>query len=52
MTNREIAESLFVTVKAIQWHLGNAYRKLEISGRDQLPGVLETDAEAASAVRS
>ncbi|MFP5298929.1 MAG: helix-turn-helix transcriptional regulator, partial [Actinomycetota bacterium] len=27
-SNREIAEALFVTVKAVEWHLGNAYRKL------------------------
>lgn len=36
MTNREIAQSLFVTIKAVQWHLRNAYRKLEISSRDEL----------------
>jgi DNA-binding CsgD family transcriptional regulator len=36
MSNREIAESLFVTVKAVQWHLGNTYRKLGISSREQL----------------
>jgi len=36
MTNREIAQQLFVTVKAVQWHLGNTYRKLEISSREDL----------------
>jgi DNA-binding CsgD family transcriptional regulator len=40
LTNREIAQSLFVTVKAVQWHLRNAYRKLEIGGRDDLPAAL------------
>jgi DNA-binding CsgD family transcriptional regulator len=40
MSNREIAEDLFVTVKAVQWHLGHVYRKLEVSGRDQLPAEL------------
>ncbi len=39
-TNREIAQALFVTVKAVQWHLGNTYRKLEISGRGELPAAL------------
>jgi DNA-binding CsgD family transcriptional regulator len=36
MTNREIAQSLFVTEKTIEGHLGNAYRKLYISSRSQL----------------
>jgi DNA-binding CsgD family transcriptional regulator len=39
-TNREIANALFVTLKAVEWHLGNAYRKLDIRGRDQLPDAL------------
>jgi DNA-binding CsgD family transcriptional regulator len=37
MTNREIAQILFVTVKAVQWHLRNSYRKLGIAGRGELP---------------
>jgi DNA-binding CsgD family transcriptional regulator len=41
MTNREIAQDLFVTVKAVQWHLGNAYRKLDVSGRGELAAALE-----------
>jgi len=41
MTNREIAQSLFVTVKAVQFHLGNVYRKLELSGRDELADALQ-----------
>jgi len=40
MTNREIAEALFVTTKAVQWHLGNVYRKLEIGGRAELADAL------------
>jgi DNA-binding NarL/FixJ family response regulator len=36
MSNREIAEALFVTVKAVHWHLGNTYRKLGLSSREQL----------------
>lgn len=40
MTNREIAQSLFVTVKAVQFHLTNVYRKLEVDGRDRLSGAL------------
>jgi DNA-binding CsgD family transcriptional regulator len=37
LTNREIAQALFVTVKAVQWHLGNAYRKLDVTSREHLP---------------
>jgi tetratricopeptide (TPR) repeat protein len=39
-TNREIAQALFVTEKTIEWHLGQAYRKLGISSRSELPRVL------------
>jgi DNA-binding CsgD family transcriptional regulator len=39
-TNREIANELFVTVKAVEWHLGNAYRKLNIRGRSGLGAAL------------
>jgi DNA-binding CsgD family transcriptional regulator len=39
-TNRQIADELFVTVKAVEWHLGNAYRKLAIRGRGQLAAAL------------
>jgi len=39
-TNREIANELFVTVKAVEWHLGNAYRKLDVRGRRQLAAAL------------
>ena len=40
MTNREIAQSLFVTPKTVEVHLSNAYRKLEIRNRRQLAGAL------------
>jgi DNA-binding CsgD family transcriptional regulator len=35
-TNRQIAQSLFVTAKAVEYHLANAYRKLGISSRHEL----------------
>jgi DNA-binding CsgD family transcriptional regulator len=36
MSNRQIAAALFVTLKTVGWHLGNAYRKLEVGSRDEL----------------
>lgn len=39
MTNREIAQSLFVTPKTIEVHLSNVYRKLDIKSRRELPAV-------------
>src|SRR5436190_9257313 len=39
LTNREIAQALFVTVKTVEWHLGNTYGKLGISLRSQLKTV-------------
>jgi DNA-binding CsgD family transcriptional regulator len=40
MSNREIAEALFLTRKTIEMHLGSAYKKLDVSSRDALPAVL------------
>ena len=40
MTNREIAQALFVTMKAVALHLTHVYEKLDIAGRSQLPGAL------------
>jgi DNA-binding CsgD family transcriptional regulator len=40
LTNRQIAEALFVTRKAVEWHLGNAYRKLDVRSRRELPEAL------------
>lgn len=40
LSNRQIAEALFVTRKAVEWHLGNAYRKLDVRSRHELPGAL------------
>jgi len=40
LSNREIAENLFVTRKTVEVHLSSVYRKLEISGRNQLKQAL------------
>jgi DNA-binding CsgD family transcriptional regulator/tetratricopeptide (TPR) repeat protein len=39
-SNREIAQTLFVTPKTVEYHLRNAYRKLDIDGRARLVEVL------------
>jgi ATP/maltotriose-dependent transcriptional regulator MalT len=40
LTNRQIADELVVTVKAVEWHLSHVYRKLGISSRTHLPETL------------
>ena len=40
MTNREIAQALFVTTRTIEVHLTHAYQKLDIATRDELPAAL------------
>jgi DNA-binding CsgD family transcriptional regulator/RecA/RadA recombinase len=40
MSNKEIAQALFVTLRTVEMHLSNAYRKLGISSRDQLATAL------------
>jgi DNA-binding CsgD family transcriptional regulator len=39
-TNRYIAGLLQISVKAVEWHLHQSYRKLDIDGRRQLPAAL------------
>ena len=40
LSNREIAEALFLTRRTVEMHLTGAYRKLDVSGRQQLPAAL------------
>ncbi len=40
LTNRLIAQTLFVTEKTVEGHLGHVYAKLGVTSRSQLPGVL------------
>ena len=44
MSNQEIAQTLFVTIKTVEVHLSHAYRKLEIRSRAQLDTALRTPA--------
>jgi DNA-binding CsgD family transcriptional regulator len=40
LSNRKIAETLFVTLKTVEVHLGHTYAKLDIKGRAQLAAAL------------
>ena len=46
-SNAEIAQALFVTVKTVEMHLTNVYRKLDIAGRVELPLALNEPAPPA-----
>jgi DNA-binding CsgD family transcriptional regulator len=39
-SNPEIAQTLFVTVKTVEMHLGHAYRKLGVHSRRELAGIV------------
>ena len=43
LTTREIAESLFVTPKTIEYHLRHIYQKLGVNSRDKLSGALRNE---------
>jgi DNA-binding CsgD family transcriptional regulator/tetratricopeptide (TPR) repeat protein len=51
MTNREIAQALFVTPRTVEVHLSSTYRKLAISSRSQLPQALDARVDHAGAAR-
>ena len=40
MTNAEIAAELFITPKAVEYHLGNIYAKFGLKGHQQLRRLL------------
>jgi DNA-binding NarL/FixJ family response regulator len=44
MTNKQIAQTLFVTVKTVETHLHRAYQKLGVSSRAELRHALEAAA--------
>jgi DNA-binding CsgD family transcriptional regulator len=50
LTNREVAQALFVSEKTVETHLGRVYRKLDIKSRHALPGALAARQGAAEAV--
>jgi DNA-binding CsgD family transcriptional regulator len=50
MTNREVAADLYLSVKAIEYHLGNIFAKLGIRSRRELRAAF-LDAPGASTAR-
>ncbi|MFI9795623.1 AAA family ATPase [Streptomyces leeuwenhoekii] len=44
-TNREISVRLYITMSTVEQHLTRVYRKLNISGRDELPTAVPADKE-------
>ena len=50
-TNRQIAQTLFVTQRTVENHLTSAYAKLGITARPDLAGALIDSAPAGSATR-
>jgi DNA-binding CsgD family transcriptional regulator len=38
MTNREIAQALFVTARTVEGHLTHVFQKLDVATRADLPG--------------
>jgi DNA-binding CsgD family transcriptional regulator len=44
LTNREIAQTLFVTARTVEGHLTSVFRKLQLASRDELHAALERDA--------
>ena len=49
MTNAEIGAELFITPKAVEYHLGNIYAKFGLSGRQQLRRLLRDSRRPALA---
>jgi DNA-binding CsgD family transcriptional regulator len=48
LSNKDIAQTPFVTVKTVEQHLGRVHRKLDISSRKQLGAALAAPTEATA----
>src|SRR5215208_4437165 len=48
LSNREIAQTLFVTARTVEGHLTSVFRKLQVDSRDELPAALSGGAPVAA----
>jgi DNA-binding CsgD family transcriptional regulator len=48
LTNREIAQALFVTGRTVEGHLTSVFRKLQLQSRSEIAAVLEAERAAPS----
>jgi DNA-binding CsgD family transcriptional regulator len=48
LTNREIAQTLFVTTRTVEGHLTSIFRKLQLDSRSELDSALATDTRNAA----
>jgi DNA-binding CsgD family transcriptional regulator len=44
LSNREIAQMLFITTRTVEGHLTSVFRKLRVDSRDELPAALVSGA--------
>jgi DNA-binding NarL/FixJ family response regulator len=48
LTNREIAQTLFITDRTVEGHLTSIFRKLQLDSRTGLPAALSEDAPVSA----
>ena len=48
LSNRQIAQMLFITTRTVEGHLTSVYRKLRVDSRDELPAALADGAPVSA----